>query len=71
MANNITGNGDRDGGGNESYRIPGRGSHIPRAQLVSEVEAGKHPNHHVVTIEGEGFVRANPDSSESNNVNKD
>ncbi|WP_027389006.1 DUF3892 domain-containing protein [Chrysiogenes arsenatis] len=69
MAKNIRGNKDGKNGENDSYTIPGRGV-VDREQLVREIEAGKHPSHHVVTINGEAYVRSNPDATDSNNVNK-
>lgn len=69
MAKNITGNNDGEGGRNESYTIPGRGV-ITRQILVKEVENGKHPDFSIYEINGEKFVRSDPDSTESNNVNK-
>lgn len=71
MANNISGNNDRPGGGNDTYSIPGRGSQIPRKQVVREVKQGKHPNFSTVKHKGNEFVRAKPDNSTSNNVNKE
>lgn len=68
MANIIKGNGDGEGGGNDSYTIPGRGV-VQRKTLVREVEQGKHPNFSTYTRDGETYVRANPDPKESNNVN--
>lgn len=71
MANNIIGNGDGENGENDSYRIPGRSSDIPREELVREVEEGRHPNFSIYTRNGEKYVRANPDSEKENNVNRD
>jgi len=68
MAENINGNGDGPNGRNETYRIPGRGTEIPRKEIVREVEQGKHPNHSVYEREGEKFVRSNPDHLRRNNV---
>ncbi len=45
MAENITGNQDGPNGENETYRIPGRGTDIPRDKLVQEVRDGRQPNH--------------------------
>lgn len=70
MANNISGNNDRPGGGNDSYSIPGRGNKIPRAQVVSEINQGKHTNFSTIKRNGIEFARAKPDNSKSNNVNK-
>ncbi|CAK2431157.1 conserved hypothetical protein [Vibrio crassostreae] len=67
MANNIKGNGDGENGENQTYTIPGRGV-VDREQLVKEVEKGKHPNFHTVEVEGDKYVRANPDRSKGNNV---
>lgn len=70
MAKNITGNNDGCNGRNESYRIHGRGV-VSRTTLVREIESCRHPNHSVYERNGESYVRANPDSSECNNVNKE
>ena len=70
MAKEITGNQDGPRGENESYRIPGRGSEIPREQVVQEVEQGRHPQHHVYERDGAKYVRANPDGTPRDNVNK-
>ena len=70
MANIIKGNQDGTNGENETYTIPGRGSNIPRSEIVKEVEGGKHPNHSIYTLNGEKYVRANPDSKTKNNVNE-
>jgi len=67
MANNIKGNHDGDNGENQSYTIPGRGV-VDRETLVQEVESGKHPNFHTIEVEGDKYVRANPDRSKGNNV---
>jgi hypothetical protein len=71
MAANITGNQDGPNGRNETYRIPGRDSEIPREQLVREVEQGRHPNFSTYTRDGETYVRGNPDSTTRDNVNKE
>ena len=69
MANNIKGNNDGENGRNDSYSIPGRGN-VERQTLVKEIEQGKHPNFSTYEKGGEKFVRSNPDSTKSNNVNK-
>lgn len=71
MAKNIRGNGDGSGGGNDTYRIPGRGTAIPRQQVVKEVERGQHPDHSIYQRDGEKYVRSNPDSQRINNVDPD
>ncbi len=63
-------NQDGPRGENETYRIPGRATDIPRETLVREVEAGQHPNHSTYTRDGETYVRAKPDSTTADNVNK-
>jgi hypothetical protein len=68
MANIIKGNHDSENGGNDSYTIPGRGE-VSRLALVREVEKGKHPNFSIYQRDGEKYVRGNPDSRPSNNVN--
>ena len=65
----IRGNQDGPNGRNESYRIGSR-KNVPRLQAVKEVKAGKHPDAHVVKINGREYVRDNPDQSTSDNVNK-
>ncbi len=70
MANNIKGNQDGENGENDTYTIQGRGSNIQRKTVVTEVKAGKHPNHSVYTLNGVEYVRANPDSKTKNNVNE-
>lgn len=70
MAKIIKGNRDGDGGRNESYSIPGRGT-VARSELVREIKQGKHPDFSTYTREGRKYARANPDSKESNNVNED
>lgn len=65
----IIGNNDGPGGRNETYKIGPR-KHVPRAEAVKEVEQGKHPGAHVVKINGQKYVRDNPDSSTQDNVNR-
>ena len=65
----IIGNNDGPNGRNESYTI-GRRKNVPRTQAVREVEAGKHPDVHVVKINGKKYVRDNPDPSKRDNVNR-
>jgi hypothetical protein len=69
MAINIRGNQDGDNCSNNSYTIHGRGI-VKRNKLVKEVKKGKHPNHHTVEVDGEKYVRSNPDRTKNNNVNK-
>lgn len=66
----IRGNNDGPGGRNESYRIGSR-PHVSRPQAVREVEAGKHPDNHVVRVNGRKYVRDNPDGSKKDNVNQE
>lgn len=66
----IRGNRDGPNRRNESYRVPGQGK-VTRAELVKQVKAGKHPSAHVVKVRGRDYVRDNPDSSTSDNVNQD
>ena len=69
MAKNIIGNKDGKKGGNDSYRIPGRGN-VPRTTVVREVKVGKHPLHTITRINDEEYIKAKPDNSEINNVNR-
>jgi hypothetical protein len=68
MANIIKGNHDGENGRNDSYAIPGRGT-VPRRNLVREVESGQHPDFSIYKTHGQEYIRANPDSSQDNNVN--
>lgn len=70
MANNIRGKADGKNGENQSYVIPGRGT-VSRPQLVREVKNGQHPKFGIVTVEGTPYVRAKPDGSTRNNVDRD
>ncbi len=69
MAICINGNNDGNNGQNESYTIRGRGT-VSRSKLVREVKQGKHPVHSTYKINGKEYVRANPDNSTGNNINK-
>jgi hypothetical protein len=69
MAKNIKGNQDGEGGRNDTYTITGRGV-VDRKDLVEEVEAGKHPDFSLYEKDGVKFVRSNPDSTQSNNINE-
>jgi hypothetical protein len=70
MADVIKGNQDGENGENDTYRIPGRGSAIPRSKVVREVEQGQHPQHSVYKREGVKYVRAKRDRQRKNNVNE-
>jgi len=65
----IIGNNDGLNGRNESYKIGSR-KNVSRPQAVREVKAGKHPDAHVVKVNGRDYVRDNPDSSTKDNVNR-
>jgi len=65
----IRGNNDGLNGRNESYQIGSR-KEVPRPEAVKEVKAGKHPDSHVVKINGREYVRDNPDGSKKDNVNR-
>ncbi|WP_102402232.1 DUF3892 domain-containing protein [Vibrio cyclitrophicus] len=69
MAKNIRGNQDGKNGENQSYTVPGRGE-VSRPKMVREVKQGKHENHSIYTREGVEYVRAKPDLSKGNNVDK-
>jgi Protein of unknown function (DUF3892) len=68
MAKIIRGNKDGKNGENRTYRIPGRGSAIPREQIVSEIKQGKHPEHSPYKRNGVEYARSNPDAQLKNNV---
>jgi len=54
--------------GNGGYIVCRLG--VPRTRMVEEVEAKLHPGYHVVSVRGDKFVRANPDKTKQNNVDK-
>ena len=70
MAKNIRGNKDGQNGENQTYTIPGRGT-VPREKLVEEIKEGKHPDFHIYERNNVEYVRADPDSNQQNNVDKD
>lgn len=65
----IKGNNDGPNGRNESYKIGSR-KEVPRTEAVREVKGGKHPDSHIVKINGREYVRDNPDVSKKDNVNR-
>lgn len=65
----IIGNNDGFGGRNESYKIGNR-KEVKRTEAVKEVKQGKHPDAHVVKVNGREYVRDNPDHSKNDNVNR-
>ena len=65
----IIGKNDGPNGRNEHYDI-GRRKDVPRRNAVAEVKRGEHPDAHVVEVNGREYVRDNPDSSKSDNVNR-
>ncbi|MFA9231107.1 MAG: DUF3892 domain-containing protein [Microgenomates group bacterium] len=66
----ITGKNDGPGGRNEHYDVAGR-LNVPRRNIVAEIKRGEHPGTHVVKINDREYARDNPDTSKSDNVNKD
>lgn len=71
MAKNIIGNQDGENGENETFRIPGRGTDLPRDLIVEEIEQGKHPDFHVYERDGVKYPRENPNPSIGDNVNRE
>lgn len=69
LVTKIKGNRDGPGGRNETYTIGSR-KEVTRQQAVKEVEAGKHPDAHTVKVNGQKYVRDNPDGSKKDNVNR-
>jgi len=65
----IIGNNDGAGGRNETYKIGAR-KKVSRKVAVREVKEGKHPGAHVVEVNGEEYIRDNPDTSKKDNVNR-
>lgn len=65
----ITGRRDGRGGRNEHYDVGSR-KNVARAVVVKEVEQGRHSGKHIYKINGQKFVRDNPDASTKDNVNR-
>lgn len=65
----VIGNNDGEGGRNESYKIGNRPK-VKRSVAVREVKRGDHPGAHVIEVNGEEYVRDNPDPSKKDNVNR-
>ena len=65
----IIGNNDGPGRRNETYKI-GKRKEVPRVVAVKEVKQGKHPDAHIVKVNKREYVRDNPDSTKSDNVNR-
>lgn len=65
----IKGRNDGPGGRNESYDVGAR-KNVSRPQVVREIKQGKHPDAHVVKINGREYARDNPDRSKKDNVNR-
>ena len=65
----ILGRNDGPSGRNEHYDVGAR-KNVPRRVVVSEIKQGKHPDAHVVKINGREYARDNPDRSKSDNVNR-
>ncbi len=66
----IKGKNDGPGGRNEHYDVGNR-KDVPRRNIVAEIKRDEHPGAHVYTRGGREYARDNPDSSESDNVNRD
>jgi hypothetical protein len=65
----IRGRNDGPGGRNEHYDVGAR-RNVPRPQIVKEIKQGRHPDAHVVKINGPEYARDNPDHSTKDNVNR-
>lgn len=66
----IKGRNDGPGGRNEHYDVGNR-KNVPRRNVVAEIKRGEHEGVHVVNVNGREYARDNPDSSRSDNVNRD
>ncbi len=66
---NIKGNQDGPNNRNETYDI-GERKNVPKGQVVQEVKDGVHSGYHIYEINGQEYVRDNPDESVTDNVNR-
>ena len=67
MAKRITGRRENDSGGNTHYRIGDR-KIVTRAEGVKMVRNGELPGYHTLTVNGVKYLRDNPDTRESDNI---
>ncbi len=67
MAPRITGRRENETGGNTHYKI-GKTKIVTRAEGVKMVKNGKLPGYHTVKVNGVNYLRDNPDTSESDNI---
>ena len=63
----IKGNRDGKNGENQTYTIIGRGK-VTRKTLVKEIKQGKHPDSHVINVEGDEYARNNPNRKSEDNI---
>jgi len=61
---------ETDSGRNTRFRDKATGRDKSRAQLVKEIEAGKHPGYHIRVINDVKTPVSNPDGKTSNNLNQ-
>ncbi len=65
----IIGRNDGPGGRNEHYDVGSR-TNVPRRNIVAEIKQGKHPDAHIIKVEGREYARDNPDRTKTDNVNR-
>jgi hypothetical protein len=63
----INGNADGENGSNKSYSVKGRGN-VSRPIMVKEVKQGKHPDTHVLKVNGVEYARNNPNHNKPDNI---
>ena len=63
----ITGRRENDSGGNTHYRI-GQTKIVPRGEAVRMEKQGKLPGYHTLKVNGVEYLRDNPDTRESDNI---
>jgi hypothetical protein len=63
----INGNADGKNGSNKSYTVKGRGQ-VSRPKMVKEVKGGKHPDTHILKVNGVEYVRNNSNHSVPDNI---
>jgi len=68
LAKNIKVTKESDSGRNQQFQVGQSGRKVSRADLVKEIEAGKHPDYHVREVNGVKTPVSNPDSKEGNNL---
>ena len=67
MSLRVTGRREDEKGANTHYRLS-NGKIVTRAQAVTMVKKGELPGYNIIKVNGVEYLRDNPDSKESDNI---